>query len=255
MMFGNIGLQAWCMYPHNKKYKADIAIEKSGKKYSSHVMDLFCGHKNVLHKFHNKKDINPQEFVRNNRFRQAFKQSDKTISRHIAAIVRSECGKIARNLAQQEQHEEGRRLIWEILACSIARLHGQAKDDYFLRTGLQPSHGYLKEIGLAVKKSGIPCKESKEGIWRPQSEGGALPYIPEMLHCIYKSKDLSEVDQVYLKSEKKHLVTYIEKSLIDVLSPFAKRQNLPEPIHFKKQLAAHLALAIKRDNIIILLDE
>lgn len=239
MMFGNIGLQAWCMYSHNKKYKSDPAIKNSGSRVSSHVKDLLCGHKNVLYKLHNEKKTKHQEFSRKNPFRQAFRESDQMISRHIASIVRSECGKIAQHLAQQEQYEEGKRLIWEILACSFARLHGQAKDNYFLRSGLRPSYGYLKEIGLAVKSIGIPCKECDGGIWVPQREGGALPYISEIVHSLYKNKNLSEVDQAYLHSEeKKHIIAYVEERVIDMLSPFAQRQNFLKPTDFKKQLAA-----------------
>lgn len=239
-MFGNIGLQAWCMSSHNKKHKPEITIEQSGRKVSFCVKDLFCGYKNVLHKFHNKENITYPKVARKSPLRQAFKQSDKNISPHIASIVRNECGKIAQYLAQQEQHEEGKRLIWEILACSLARLHGQAKDDYFSRSRLRPPYGYLQEIGLAVKRTGIPCKKRNDGIWVPQGEGGALPHISQIVHRIYKSEDLSEADRAHLNgaAEKKHLVAYVEKNVMDMLSPFAKRQNLIEPTKFGKELAA-----------------
>ena len=239
-MFGNIGLQAWCMSSHHKKHKPEITIEKSGRRVSSCVKDLFCGYKNVLHKFHNKENINHQKFARKSPFRQAFKQCDKNISWHIASIVRNECGKMAQHLAEQEQHEEGKRLILEILACSFARLHGQAKDYYFSRSGLQPPNDYLKAIGLAVKETGISCKEWHEDIWVPQREGGALPHISEIVYSIYKSKDLSAADRAYLNgaAEKKYLVAYIEKNVIDILSPFAQRQKLPQPAEFRKQLTA-----------------
>ncbi len=224
---------------HDKKHKPDTEIEKSESRVSAHIKDLFCGHKNVLHKFHHERKSKHQEFSRRSPFRQAFRESNQTISRHIASIVRSECGKIAQFLMEQEQREDGKQLIWEILACSFARLHGQAKDDYFLRSQLRPSDGYLKEIGLAVKSVGIPCKECGEDIWVPQREGGALPYISEIVHSLYKNKGLSEVDQAYLCGEgKKYIIAYVEERVINMLSPFAQKQNLLKPIDFKKQLAA-----------------
>lgn len=238
-MFGNIGLQAWYMSSHNKKHQPEITIEQSERKVSFCVKDLLCGYKNVLHKFHNKENINYPKFARKSPFRQAFKQCDKNISPPIASIVRNECGKIAQYLAQQEQHEEGKRLIWEILACSLARLHGQAKDYYFSRSGLRPPHDYLKEIGWAVKNTGIPCKECDGDIWVPQREGGALPHISEIVHNLYKNKGLSEADQAYLLGEgKKNIIAYVEERFINMLSPFAQKQNLLKPTDFKKQLTA-----------------
>lgn len=199
MMFSNVGLQVWLMSFHDKKHKPDTEIEKSESRVSAHIKDLFCGHKNVLHKFHHERKSKHQEFSRRSPFRQAFRESNQTISRHIASIVRSECGKIAQFLMEQEQREDGKQLIWEILACSFARLHGQAKDDYFLRSQLRPSDGYLKEIGLAVKSVGIPCKECGEDIWVPQREGELCHIYQRLCIAYIKIKG-------YLRSTKRTFV-------------------------------------------------